>query len=165
MINLIGKRLLDFIIVGGVVFGISYGTWAVGNNIVDRRRRAVDSWEEVDKICRNAFKPLINERGRMPLRAAEVYLKGALERGPLIAEAKHKLKEAEKWNCYFLVASLLFALLGVISTIGIVFMAKELSQRDAFVSTWRAIFKASTWKTVFNLEYMKGYFKSDKKDI
>jgi hypothetical protein len=148
MKNLIGKRLLDFIIVGGLTFGISCVIWVLDYDVQKREatltllERNRDMWWEVSE----------REFGRG--KVSDETFRMATESTVQWAKANRELQIAKKKNKYIHAVSIFVGLLGLISTLGIVFRPDRLSQKDAFIATWKFIPK-----------YVMGYFKSDKKDI
>lgn len=155
---LIGKRLLDLIIVGGIVFGISFGIWVMGDNMVNKQREKVKYYENRIRSAKESHKKVLELFEIVNVDASNEYLNSHFETLRLLRnylyDAQDGAQRAGKLNHLFSVLSILVAFLGAISTIGIVFRPKELSQKDAFIATWK-----------FIPQYLKGYFKSDEKNI
>lgn len=149
-LKLIGKRLIDLLVVGSIAFGISYTPWAIGDNIVEKRRTNVAIYnyalEGQVKIAMQYRED--KEMFESLMQRAD---KGANQFGKAFAA----LSKAETWNYYFRAASILIACVGVISTAGIVFRGRHLSQKDAFIATWKLAPK-------YVARYIAGYFKSNK---
>ena len=157
---LIGKRFIDFIIVGGIVFGISFGIWRIGDNMVNKQCENVKYFENEIRLAEESHKKFleISYHNWNMIVNVDAFNKAVNSRLELLRLLRNYLYDAQdaaqragKLNHLFSVLSILVAFLGAISTIGIVFRPKELSQKDAFIATWT--------------QYVKGYFKSDKKNL